>query len=161
MKNATWLVLMLSVGFLAFCQSRETGTPSSSGTEEAAVAGLPAGSGPVDSSRQADKGIGPVTELKLGPVDAKLAAQGRELFVPNCGGCHGFDRDMTGPSLRGVLDRRTPEFVMNMVLNTAEMEQKNETIRALIKKFNEPMPHPFITDAQARAILEYLRTAAK
>ncbi len=161
MKYATWLVLMLSVGLFALCQSRETRAPSSSGTEEAAAAGLPAGSGPVDSPQLADKGIGPVTELKLGPVDAKLAAQGRELFVPNCGGCHGFDRDMTGPSLRGVLGRRTPEFVMNMILNTVEMEQKNETVRALVKKFKEPMPHPFITDVQARAILEYLRTAAK
>jgi len=160
MKSATWLALILSVGLFAFCRSREGGASSASGTEQAAAAVLPAGSGPVDAP-QADKGIGPVKDLKLGPVDAKLAAQGHDLFVPNCGGCHGFDRDMTGPSLRGVLVRRTPEFVMNMLLNTAEMEQKNETVRALVKKFSVPMPHPFITDDQARAILEYLRTAAK
>lgn len=105
-----------------------------------------------------DKGIGPIKELKLGPVDDKLAARGKGLFDSRCAACHGLDKAIAGPALGNVLKARTPEYVMNMILNTAEMEAKDSTVKKLASQFGMPMPAPGLSQDEARAIVEYLRT---
>src|SRR5690606_39599004 len=62
-------------------------------------------------------GIGPLRRVELGPFDDALAARGEELFKMKCMACHRLDDRYVSPSLRGVTERRTPEFVMNMMLN--------------------------------------------
>ena len=115
-----------------------------------------------DSAAQAkDNGIGPVKALTLGAIDKALAEKGRAIFGDKCAVCHSLSEAKTGPALGNVLSEVTPEFVMNFVLNTAEMEQKNNRILALIKKFGLPMPPPGIDQDQARGLLEYLRTTKK
>jgi mono/diheme cytochrome c family protein len=114
-----------------------------------------------DPAQTGDKGIGPVKELNLGPVDEKLAAHGKQIFDSKCSACHGLDQAIAGPALGGVLKGRTPEFVMNMMLNTAEMEAKNATIKAEMAKTGMPMPAPGLTQDEARAVVEYLRTTGK
>ena len=114
-----------------------------------------------DRDQSSDKGIGPVRELKLGPVDASLAARGKGLFDDRCAACHGLDKAIAGPALGPILKQKTPEFVMNMMLNTAEMEAKNADIKKQAEKFGLSMPAPAVTEDQARAILEYLRTTGK
>lgn len=116
---------------------------------------------PPAAAQPADRGIGPIKALALAPVDAKLAEQGKELFDGKCTACHALDKAATGPALGAVLKDRTPEYVMNMLLNTAEMVQKNETVKKLAAKFGMPMTPPGLTQDQARAILEYLRTTSK
>lgn len=142
MKRSLMLALMVC---LAACGSRESPAPSD----------------PPAADPQADKGIGPIKALALAPVDARLAEQGKQIFDGKCTACHSLDKDTTGPALGSVLKGQTPEFVMNMLLNTAEMTQKNETIKKLAAKFGMPMPPPGLTQDQARAVLEYLRTTAK
>jgi cytochrome c len=68
---------------------------------------------------------------------------------------------MSGPALGAILKTETPEFVMNMILNTAEMVAKNETIKRAVAKFGMTMTSPGLSEDQARAILEYFRTTAK
>ena len=41
------------------------------------------------SAQSTDKGIGPVQELKLGPVDKALADKGKAIFDDKCAMCHG------------------------------------------------------------------------
>jgi cytochrome c len=106
-------------------------------------------------------GIGPVKSLTLGPVDKALAGKGKTIFDERCVACHGLTEDKTGPALGNVLGEVSPEFVMNFLLNTAEMEQKDTRILGLIKKFGMPMPPPGLDQDQARAVLEYLRTTKK
>jgi mono/diheme cytochrome c family protein len=114
-----------------------------------------------DPVQSGDKGIGPVKELKLGPVDGMLAARGKELFDSRCAACHGLDKAIAGPALGSILKQKTPEFVMNMMLNTAEMEAKNADVKKQAAKFGMSMPAPDLTEDQARAVVEYLRTAGK
>jgi mono/diheme cytochrome c family protein len=165
MKKEMPLALLLAVILLMFCSARESAKPSPSAaaaTADMALTGQSStSSNPADPAQPVDKGIGPVKNLKLGPIDEKLAAQGKQLFSDRCAACHALDKDMTGPALGSVLKRRTPEFVMNMILNTSEMEKKNETIMKLISKFSMPMPPPGLTADQARAVLEYFRTTDK
>lgn len=106
---------------------------------------------------QMEKGIGPVTRVELGPPDAELAARGEENFTELCSACHRLDERYVGPPLGDVLERRTPEFVMNMILNPGEMVEKHPTVRALLGEYYTPMPDQGVAEEQARAILEYLR----
>ena len=152
MKTKAWLVLLLSLGVITVCRARESGGPSGSGA-------VPASLG--DPLRSGDKGIGPIKELKLDPVDPKLAARGKQIFDDRCAACHGRDKDGAGPALVAELKKETPEFVMNMILNTAEMEAKNERIKKEAANFGMAMPPPGLTADEARAVLEYLRTTAK
>jgi mono/diheme cytochrome c family protein len=105
-----------------------------------------------------DRGIGPIKEIKLGPVDSALVPQGQTLFKANCVVCHDLDQKKIGPPLRDVTRRRPPEFIMNMILNSAEMEEKDPEVKKLIAQYNAYMSVQALTKDQARALLEYLRS---
>jgi cytochrome c len=113
------------------------------------------------TGQSTDNGIGPVKDLKLGPIDKEMAGKGQGLFEEKCTMCHGLTEAKVGPALGDVLSEVTPEFVMNFLLNTSEMEQKDPRIVGLIGKYGMPMPPPNLDKDQARAILEYFRTTKK
>jgi len=104
-------------------------------------------------------GIGPIRDLDLGAIDAALAEEGKEVFRTQCSACHKMDDRYVGPRLGTVLARRPPEFVMNMILNANEMVQRHPGVREMLAQFYTPMPVQVTDPEQARAILEYLRTA--
>ena len=110
-----------------------------------------------------DNGIGPIKEVKLGKIDDDLVQDGNGIFYSKCFLCHDVDQTKLAPPLRGVAKQRTPVFIMNYLLNTTEMQQKNPTVKALVEKFaNVPkMPDQQLTKAQARAVLEFLRTVSE
>jgi mono/diheme cytochrome c family protein len=107
-----------------------------------------------------DKGIGPITSVTLGPeIDQAMAKQGKAVYKKLCSACHRPDKKFIGPSPTGILDRRTPEWVMNMILNPEEMVQKDPLAKALLIEFNgSPMVNQNLSEEEARAILEYFRT---
>lgn len=109
-----------------------------------------------------DKGKGPVKDLKLGPIDKKLVAQGQQLFSAKCVACHSLDQKIIGPPLRNVTKTRTPEYVMNMILNPTNMEKSDPVTKELHKNYlATPMTDQGFTQDQARSILEYLRSSEK
>lgn len=110
------------------------------------------------SAFEIENGIGPVTEpLALGPVDTALATQGAALFEGRCSGCHKMEERYVGPPLGGVLTRRTPAYVMNMILNPDTMYQRHPEARAMLAQYATQMPNLGLTIDQARQILEHLR----
>jgi len=108
---------------------------------------------------QMKNGIGPVTELEVGALDEALASRGHDVFSLKCAACHKLTERYVGPELGQVLSRRTPAYVMNMILNPAEMVEKHPTARDLLAQFLTPMPNQQLTQDEARAVLEYLRSA--
>jgi cytochrome c len=114
------------------------------------------------TQEQIEKGIGPVRSVALGPIDPAMRDEGRRLFEMLCTACHQLDDRRIGPPLRGVTRQRTPEFVMNMMLNPTEMIQRHPVVQQLFAEYNfAPMADQNLTEEQARAILEYLRAAAE
>ena len=107
-----------------------------------------------------DMGIGPIKEVKLGAIDQNLVKKGQQLFETKCTICHSLDETKVGPPLRNVTQERTPEFIMNLLLNTATMENKDQIVEKLISEYHIPMPDQTLTQEQAREILEYLRQSA-
>ena len=105
-----------------------------------------------------DKGIGPITSMTLGPIDESLAAEGQELFKLKCSACHKISKRFVGPALAGVTERRTPEWIMNMILNPEEMVAKNAIAKKLMEEYLSPMANQSLTEDEARRILEYFRT---
>ena len=105
-----------------------------------------------------DKGIGPVTQLVLGEIDNTMVAEGKALFKTKCAACHKMSKRFVGPPLKGITEKRTPEWIMNMILNPEEMVQKNPIAKKLLEEYLSPMANQSLTEKEARLILEYFRT---
>jgi mono/diheme cytochrome c family protein len=112
----------------------------------------------VVSDPKTDKGVGPITSITLGEIDPALAEQGKALFTAKCSACHKIDKRFVGPALKGAIDRRTPEWIMNMILNPDKMVVENEEAKKLLAEYLSPMANQSLKEEEARAILEYLRT---
>ena len=95
----------------------------------------------------------------LEEIDADLAAKGQATFQSICTACHMADQRMIGPALKGVFDRRSPEWVMNMIMNPDGMLKEDPIAKALLVEYNNAiMLNQNLTQEQARAVAEYLRT---
>ena len=106
------------------------------------------------------KGVGPVKSVTLDTeIDQEMASKGKEVYDQMCLACHRIGKKFIGPPPNGILERRTPEWVMNMILNPQEMVQQDPLARDLLQEFNgSPMSNQGLTEDQARAVLEYFRT---
>ncbi|MCP4460815.1 MAG: cytochrome c [Cytophagales bacterium] len=106
-----------------------------------------------------DKGIGPISNVELTDVNTEIAGQGKSLFELKCTVCHNINQKLIGPALAGITSRRTPEWIMNMLLNPVQMQNENEAAKQLLKEYNNvPMTDLQLTEEEARQILEFLRT---
>lgn len=107
----------------------------------------------------ANKGIGPISSVTLGEIDQTMVAEGEKVFKAKCTACHKISKKFVGPALKGVTERRSPEWIMNMAMNPEEMIQKDPIAKALLIEYNgAPMANQNITEDEARAMLEYFRT---
>ena len=107
-----------------------------------------------------DKGIGPITTIKLDPkIDQKMVKKGKEIYDKMCTACHNPETKLVGPAQAGIMTRRSPEWIMNMILNPEEMVQKDPLAKDLMAEFNGiPMSNLNLSKEDARAVLEYFRT---
>ena len=61
--------------------------------------------------------------------------------------------------MQGIYERRSPEWVMNMLLNPTEMLKQDPIAIALLKEYNNVMMlNQNLSEKEARAISEYLRS---
>ena len=107
-----------------------------------------------------NKGIGPIKEVDLpAEIDQDMAAKGQEIYEAKCTACHKPTEKFIGPAPKDILQRRTPEWVMNMILNPVEMVQKDPIAQELLMEANgAPMADQNLTEEEARQVLEYIRT---
>jgi len=107
-----------------------------------------------------NKGVGPITDLDFPEeINEEMAARGKAKFDAICVACHMIDQRMIGPALKGVYDRRSPEWVMNMILNPDGMLKEDPIAKALLKEYNNAiMLNQNLTEDEARGVAEYLRT---
>lgn len=106
-----------------------------------------------------NKGVGPIKSVTLGELDQELAAQGLEIFENMCTACHKAEKKFIGPAPKDILSRRSPEWVMNMILNPEGMIKEDPIAKKLLVEANgAPMANQNLTEEEARAVLEYFRT---
>lgn len=104
-------------------------------------------------------GIGPITErIEINDeIDEEMAMRGREIFELKCDDCHSLQQDEVGPSLGDVVDRRSPEFVMNFILNPGENVLNHPVGLDLLAEHNVEMPYRDVSRDEARVVYEFLR----
>jgi mono/diheme cytochrome c family protein len=106
-----------------------------------------------------NKGIGPVKSITLGPLDQAMADEGQKIFQEKCSACHKPEEKFIGPAPKGIMDRRSPEWIMNMILSPDKMVMEDPIAKQLLMDYNlAPMANQHLTEDQARKILEYFRT---
>ncbi|MTI32823.1 c-type cytochrome [Xanthovirga aplysinae] len=145
--SSVLLVIFFS-GCLIGCQGKKEAKERN--IEEIHEEELPA----VDMS---NKGIGPIKALELGEINLKMVEEGKKLFSRKCISCHDLDREVVAPALRGVTKRRSPEWIMNMILNPEEMMRKDPIAKAERDKYTSLMTNLGLSQTQSRALLEYFR----
>ncbi len=167
MKLRNILTLFVVV-FLMSCGSDETKKPSynSKTVKKAAVKKAPTTQKATKKVATSDglidlnnKGLGPIKSVTLGALDQSMADKGQKLFKTKCSSCHRTNRKFIGPNPTGILKRRSPEWVMNMIMNPEEMVKNDPIAKQLFIKFNgSPMANQNLTKDETRAVLEYFRT---
>lgn len=104
-----------------------------------------------------NKGIGPITKAELGPIDTNKAKAGKEIFDTKCIACHKLNERLVGPPLAGTTKRRSPEWIMNLLLNTNEMVEKDPIVQEMVTIYFTKMTSQDLTEVQAWNLLDYLR----
>ena len=112
----------------------------------------------VEINPMKDKGIGPIIHVDISNViDNNMAEKGEKMFNSMCSACHKINQRVIGPALAGVTKRRTPEWIMNMIMNPNQMVKENAQARKLLSEYISPMANQNLTEEETRAILEYFR----
>jgi mono/diheme cytochrome c family protein len=142
-----WLVTAALVGafWLGGC-GREAGEGAGQGKAEPAPAA------------QAPSAQAPVS-VTAGAIDQALADQGQSLLqARGCTACHtmGGGR-LVGPDLSGVSERRSPDWIIAMIVNPDSMLVNDETAKKLLGEYFTPMANQGVTRDDARALLEFFR----
>ena len=107
-----------------------------------------------------NKGVGQIKEITLDPeINTEMVDAGAALFKTNCTACHKTDKRFIGPKMQGILERRSPEWVMNMILDPQLMVEEDRCAKDLLVEFNgAAMANQNLTVEQTRSLLEYFRT---
>lgn len=151
------ILFALSILILSGCGNTEGQDPANFSNTKTVGANTNTGAGSL-SAFETEHGIGPVKQIiELSAVDMKMAKLGEDIFSSKCASCHKLDERYVGPAQRDVLTRRTPEFVMNMMLNPEEMYKNHPEVKKLLGEYMTPMPNQNLSYEEARSILEYFR----
>lgn len=106
-----------------------------------------------------NQGIGKYKDVKVAAeIDDAKVAKGKEIYKTNCTACHKIKKRYIGPGLKGVTERRSAAWIMNMVTNAKEMLEKDPIAKALITEYHAPMAQQNLSDEDVYALYEYLRT---
>lgn len=162
------IILLLNILVLVSCggkqeEKKEQITIGKKSTSEQSEPAKPKVATTTPASKRIDlenKGVGPITSLELpAEIDQSMVAKGQDVFKKMCMACHKPTKKFIGPAPTGILNRRSPEWVMNMILNPTEMVEKDPLAKELLMEFNgSPMANQSLTEEDARAVLEYFRT---
>ena len=148
-KKHLFLVAVFSFSLLVACNSdsnQETTDETEETTETTSMSTDP-------------KGIGPYENIELThPLDESMVATGKQVYELKCSSCHKLDSErVVGPGWKGVTDRRTPEWIMNFIVNVDEMLDKDTASQRMLEECLVRMPNQGLAEADARGVLEFMR----
>ena len=147
--------VLISFGIVS-CGDGNTQDPSKFGNTKKVD-----GSGDI-STFELENGIGPVKQkIEFTTIDSKLVKQGQAIFETKCASCHKLDERYVGPAQRDVWKRRSPEYILNMMLNPEEMYKRHPEAKKLLAEYMTPMPAQNLNMDDARSLLEYFRKVAE
>lgn len=90
--------------------------------------------------------------------------EGKTLFMSRCASCHNVNKQLVGPALAGVHERRSIDWIVSFVASSQSMiKDGDKDAIALFEKFNKvPMPDHTDLDAEKiKSIVEYIKAESK
>ncbi len=105
------------------------------------------------------KGVGPVENVELSsPLNEDWAKRGKAIHGQQCASCHKLtDKRAVGPGWAGITNKRKPEWIMNMIMNTSVMLEKDPDARKQLEECATRMPNQNLSRENARKVLEFMR----
>lgn len=161
MKRVTTLLLIcLLVMALSQCSSNETKAPDETQSTKIIEEKILEKTSEEEQSTQGNQGFPEIKEINISEaINEELALAGAEVFSAKCTMCHKPNEEFIGPAAHGVLERRTPEWLMKMIMYPDLMQEQDAVVQKLIEDYNGAiMPNQNITFEEARSIIEYYRT---
>ncbi len=89
---------------------------------------------------------------------------GRSIFLSRCASCHNVNKQLVGPALAGVDQRRSMEWIIRFVTSSQSVIKSGDTTAvALFQKFNKvPMPdHSDLAAEDIKSIVEFIKSETK
>lgn len=76
-----------------------------------------------------------------------------------CQSCHTLtDKRVVGPGWKGVTTRRTPVWIMNMIMHTEAMLSDDAAAQVMLEECLVRMPNQNLSVQEAREVLELMRS---
>jgi cytochrome c551/c552 len=90
---------------------------------------------------------------------APPAEEGKTLFTARCAACHNVTKQLVGPALAGVDQRRSIEWIVKFVQSSQTVVKSGDQYAVdLFNKFKVVMPdHPDLTADNIKSIVEYIK----
>ena len=107
-----------------------------------------------------NKGVGPIKNYSFSSeINMGLVSEGKQIFNAKCTACHNVNRRLIGPAMTGIYERRSVEWVLNIMLNPDQMLKEDPIAIALLKEYNNIlMLNQNLSDEEAKSLAEYFRT---
>lgn len=104
-------------------------------------------------------GVGRFSKSQIPVLNQTEADQGKLLYEKHCMACHsvGSERKL-GPGLKGITERRKPQWILNMMANTEEMLMKDPDAIALMEKYGARMITVKLEEKEYIQLLQYMMT---
>lgn len=94
-------------------------------------------------------------------VSHEIQLEGEKLFKENCASCHAPNKDLVGPSLACIGERRDREWLYSWIRNSMDMINSGDSIAVgLYEEWGKTMQTPFeqLTEPEMDSIIFYLDT---
>ncbi|MFP4369753.1 MAG: c-type cytochrome [Candidatus Kapaibacterium sp.] len=114
-------------------------------------------SGTADNISAAGDQFLAVENVDLGEMTDEKINRGEEIFNQKCKTCHQIDNDLIGPSLKNVTERRSPEFIISMIMDPEAMAENNEKVKQMRQKYNIVMTYQDVNIEDAKNLYFYLK----
>jgi nitrite reductase (NO-forming) len=83
---------------------------------------------------------------------------GKTMFDTRCLACHTIGKGpAVGPDLQGVMSRRSEAWVTRWLLSPEKMLAEDDTAKALLARYQVPMPNQNLTHDDIRRLIQYFR----
>jgi len=153
MKTTIVLFFALLLGVLVSCEDRGYKRGNESDSSETTASAE-------DAEQKANpKGVGEVQNVELtDPLDESMVKSGKAIYEMKCSACHKLtDQRVVGPGWAGVTNKRSPEWIMNMITNVDVMLAEDPEAQKLLEECLTRMPNQGVSTGDARDIVEFMR----
>lgn len=151
MKSLMILLSMVLIMYACGGGSNTASSDTNATSNEPATTETPAASSD-------GKGVGEIKEVALNdPLNPTMVEKGKAVYDLKCSACHKLtDQRVVGPGWKGVTERRQPVWILNMIMNTEAMLDKDPQAQKLLEECLTRMPNQNLSQEDARNVLEFM-----